>query len=74
MGCGAWYCVACSGAFGATRVGWPVMTRVSFATGMTVVSVFFCVFMNGLEILVACLQAYIFTILSANFIGMAKEE
>ena len=43
-------------------------------TGMTVVSVFFCVFMNGLEILVACLQAYIFTILSANFIGMAKEE
>ncbi|MGM9797351.1 MAG: F0F1 ATP synthase subunit A [Parabacteroides sp.] len=42
-------------------------------TGMTAVSVLFCVFMNCLEILVACLQAYIFTILSANFIGMAKE-
>lgn len=40
--------------------------------GMTVVSVLFCVFMNCLELLVACLQAYIFTLLSANYIGMAK--
>lgn len=40
--------------------------------GMTIVSVLFCVFMNCLELLVACLQAYIFTLLSANYIGMAK--
>ena len=39
---------------------------------MTVVSVLFTVFMNCLELLVACLQAYIFTLLSANYIGLAK--
>ncbi len=39
---------------------------------MTVVSVLFNIFMNCLELLVACLQAYIFTMLSANYIGMAK--
>ncbi len=40
--------------------------------GMTAVSVLFSVFMNLLELLVACLQAYIFTLLSANYIGMSK--
>lgn len=40
--------------------------------GMTVVSVLFCVFMNCVELLVACLQAYIFTLLSANYIGLAN--
>lgn len=40
--------------------------------GMTFISVLFCVFMNCLELFVACLQAYIFTLLSANYIGMAK--
>lgn len=40
-------------------------------SGMTVVSVLFCVFMNCVELLVACLQAYIFTLLSANYIGLA---
>lgn len=40
--------------------------------GMTIVSVLFCVFMNCLELFVACLQAYIFTLLSANYIGLAK--
>lgn len=42
--------------------------------GMTIVSVAFCAFMNCLELLVACLQAYIFTLLSANYIGLAKVE
>ncbi|SEF94866.1 ATP synthase F0 subcomplex A subunit [Parabacteroides chinchillae] len=42
--------------------------------GMTIVSVFFSAFMNCLELLVACLQAYIFTLLSANYIGLAKVE
>lgn len=41
-------------------------------SGMTIVSVLFCTFMNGVELLVACLQAYIFTLLSANYIGLAR--
>lgn len=38
------------------------------------VSIGFMLFMNCLELLVAALQAYIFTLLSALFIGMATEE
>ena len=38
------------------------------------VSVVFVVFMDSIELLVAFLQAYIFTMLSALFIGMAIEE
>lgn len=41
---------------------------------MTVVSLLFGVFMDVLEILVAFLQAYVFTILSAVFIGMARQK
>lgn len=41
---------------------------------MTVVSVLFCIFMNCLEMLVAFIQAYVFTILTANFIGLAHSE
>jgi len=39
---------------------------------MTVVSVLFTVFMSFVELLVACIQAYIFTMLSAIYIGQAK--
>ncbi|WP_134088350.1 F0F1 ATP synthase subunit A [Olivibacter sp. XZL3] len=38
------------------------------------VSVFFVVFIGAIELLVAFIQAFIFTILSALFIGMAIEE
>ena len=38
------------------------------------VSIFFVVFMDCLELLVALLQAYIFTLLSSLFIGMAVQE
>ncbi|MEG1545214.1 MAG: F0F1 ATP synthase subunit A [Tannerellaceae bacterium] len=41
-------------------------------SGMTVISILFSLFMNCLELLVACLQAYIFTLLSANYIGLAR--
>ena len=37
---------------------------------MTVVSVLFTIFMNALEVLVAFLQAYVFTMLSGVFIGL----
>jgi F-type H+-transporting ATPase subunit a len=38
------------------------------------VSIGFVLFMNTLELLVALLQAYIFTLLSALFIGQAIQE
>lgn len=41
---------------------------------VSVVSVFFCVFISLLECLVAYLQAFVFTMLSALYIGMAVEE
>lgn len=43
-------------------------------TGLSATSVFFNIFMNALELLVAFLQAYVFTMLSAVFIGLAQEE
>jgi len=42
--------------------------------GVSVVSVGFTIFMNFMELLVAFLQAYVFTLLSAIYIGMAVEE
>lgn len=47
---------------------------VAMCASMTVVSVLFCIFMNCLELLVAFIQAYVFTILTANFIGLAHDE
>jgi F-type H+-transporting ATPase subunit a len=42
--------------------------------GVSVVSVIFYVFMGLLELLVAFIQAYVFTLLSSIYIGMAIEE
>lgn len=42
--------------------------------GVSVVSVAFAVFMGLLECLVALIQAYVFTLLSAIYFGMATEE
>lgn len=42
--------------------------------GISVLSIFFTVFLTMLEILVAFIQAYVFTLLSALYFGMAKEE
>ncbi len=41
---------------------------------MTAVALLFMIFMNCLELLVAFLQAYVFTMLSAVFIGLAQEH
>ncbi|MEA5006233.1 MAG: F0F1 ATP synthase subunit A [Rikenellaceae bacterium] len=41
-------------------------------TGMTVISVILSIFMNCLELLVAYIQAYVFTMLSAIFIGLSQ--
>ncbi len=42
--------------------------------GVSIVSVGFSVFLSLLEILVAFIQAYVFTLLSALYFGMAMEE
>lgn len=42
--------------------------------GVSILSVAFVVFMNMLELLVALIQAYVFTLLSALYVGMAIEE
>lgn len=42
--------------------------------GASVISVIFTVFMTFLELLVAFIQAYVFTLLSALYFGMAVEE
>ena len=49
-----------------------VSMGVAVNVGLTVVSVAFTVFMNFIELLVACIQAYIFTLLTAVYIGQAK--
>lgn len=43
-------------------------------TSMTIVSVILAVFISFVEILVAYIQAYVFTMLSAVFIGLAQVE
>jgi F-type H+-transporting ATPase subunit a len=53
-----------------------IFGNMSTALGLVVspVSILFTIFMSMLEILVAFIQAYVFTILSAIYFGMASEE
>ena len=51
------------GAFGAAAAG-----------GVTVISIIFTIFMLALDVLVSFIQAYVFTMLSTIFIGLAQEE
>jgi F-type H+-transporting ATPase subunit a len=48
--------------------------NTSLGLGVSVLSVAFTTFMNFLELLVAFLQAYVFTLLSALYFGSAVEE
>ena len=41
---------------------------------MSVIAVLFGVFMDILELLVAFIQAYVFTMLSSVFIGLSRQE
>jgi len=45
-----------------------------YGYGISVVSILFAIFINTLELLVAFVQAYVFTLLSALFLGQATEE
>jgi F-type H+-transporting ATPase subunit a len=51
-----------------------VLKSMAAGLGISVFSVLLGVFVMALETLVAVLQAYIFTMLSAVFLGMAMEE
>jgi F-type H+-transporting ATPase subunit a len=47
---------------------------VGFGLGLNAFSIVMLLFMNALELLVAFVQAYVFTMLSAVFIGLAHKE
>jgi len=51
-----------------------VLKSMAAGLGISVFSVLLGLFVMALETLVAVLQAYIFTMLSAVFLGMAMEE
>ncbi len=46
----------------------------AISSSMSVIAVIFGVFMNCLELLVAFIQAYVFTMLSSVFIGMSRQN
>ncbi len=50
------------------------MMGAGVASGVSVVSVAFSIFMLLLDVLVSFIQAYVFTMLSSIFIGMARAE
>ncbi len=50
------------------------MYGIGAGYGISVFSVAFSIFMTFLEFLVAFIQAYVFTLLSAIYFGMATEE
>lgn len=53
-------------------LGWSM--GVGFGIGLNIFGVIMLLFMNLLELLVAFVQAYVFTLLSAVFIGLAHKE
>ena len=53
-------------------LGWSM--GVGYGLGLNFVSGIMLLFMNCLEVLVAFIQAYVFTLLSAVFIGLAHKE
>lgn len=53
-------------------LGWSM--GVGYGLGLNLFSIVMLLFMNMLELLVAFVQAYVFTMLSAVFIGLAHQE
>lgn len=53
-------------------LGWSM--GVGYGIGLNTLSIIMLLFMNCLELLVAFIQAYVFTLLSAVFIGLAHVE
>jgi F-type H+-transporting ATPase subunit a len=53
-------------------LGWSM--GVGYGLGLNLFSIVMLLFMNALELLVAFVQAYVFTMLSAVFIGLAHKD
>ena len=53
-------------------LGWSM--GVGYGLGLNIFSIIMLLFMNCLEVLVAFVQAYVFTMLSAVFIGLSHKE
>ena len=53
-------------------LGWSM--GIGYGLGLNIFSIIMLLFMNCLEVLVAFVQAYVFTMLSAVFIGLAHKE
>jgi len=53
-------------------LGWSM--GVGYGLGLNIFSIIMLLFMNALELLVAFVQAYVFTMLSAVFIGLAHQD
>ncbi len=53
-------------------LGWTM--GVGYGIGLNFISIVMMLFMNCLEVLVAFIQAYVFTLLSSVFIGLAHKE
>ena len=53
-------------------LGWSM--GIGYGLGLNAFSIIMLLFMNCLELLVAFVQAYVFTMLSAVFIGLAHKE
>lgn len=53
-------------------LGWSM--GVGYGLGLNLFSIIMLLFMNALELLVAFVQAYVFTMLSAVFIGLAHQD
>ena len=53
-------------------LGWTL--GPTLGTSLNIFSAIMLLFMNALELLVAFVQAYVFTMLSAVFIGLAHPE
>lgn len=53
-------------------LGWSM--GVGLGLGLNLFSALMLLFMNALEVLVAFVQAYVFTMLSAVFIGLAHPD
>ena len=51
-----------------------VKLGIGMNAGMSAIAVLFGVFMDILELLVAFLQAYVFTMLSSVFIGLSRQH
>jgi F-type H+-transporting ATPase subunit a len=64
--------VICLGFISLIFVFGGMFTALGF--GVSPISVFFYIFMTLIELLVAFIQAFVFTLLSAIYIGMAVEE